>query len=118
MRDEGATALFNAFEFGATPSLEALDLTGNEVTAMSLRALTRAIKGGALVNLKVLILSTNRINEAGARDLVLALKGGACPSIRHVNVWGNHLPKPAQKSAASSLNILGEKGLVGVEVYY
>ncbi|KAL3678879.1 hypothetical protein R1sor_021835 [Riccia sorocarpa] len=99
MEDEAVTALVEALT-GSAPNLRLLDLTGNEITAKSARALATCIR--AKQGLTVLRLAENELKDKGAVIVCEALKEGST-SLQELDLSTNGLTRVGAVAAAEAV---------------
>ncbi|PIA30766.1 hypothetical protein AQUCO_05400103v1 [Aquilegia coerulea] len=98
LEDEGAIALANAFK-ECTPSLEVLEMAGNEITAEAAPALASCIASKHL--LKKLNLSENELKDEGAIRIGKAL--GGLKQLKEVDMSTNSIRRAGARLLAQSV---------------
>ncbi|KAF5180626.1 Ran gtpase-activating protein [Thalictrum thalictroides] len=98
LEDEGAIALANAFK-ECTPSLEVLEMAGNDITAEAAPALASCIASKHL--LKKLNLSDNKLKDEGAIRIGNALVG--LKQLKEVDMSTNQIRSAGARVLALSV---------------
>ncbi|GAA0184036.1 GTPase-activating protein [Lithospermum erythrorhizon] len=99
LEDEGAIAIANALK-GSAPSLEILEMAGNDITSEAASALSACI--GAMSSLTKLNLSENELKDDGAIQISKVLQDGH-DQLKEVDFSVNSLRRSGARTLAQSV---------------